>query len=252
MIVNGGFSVENYVGTYEIQEIQGDLCMISKEIRDDSKAPLKKKRIEDVLNKDTYLTLKFANIDIDSNDAILAFCNQYGLPISSQLLEEAEDGYHIGGLEVSEKDYAKYDPYYRHDVMSVSEFRRLVVVVRNALELKTLLEKPPEDCAKMIPSFLYMLLFSRKYFYNYDADDPYIQDPCMRFQYRFQHFCANRVGGSGNGLTVATCILFYLDYLKHHKFQPTESMEISDYSLPLWGKLVDFLILFVKKLMSQK
>lgn len=246
MIVNGGFSVENYVGTYEIREIQGELCIISKEKQDGSTASLKKKRIQEVLNKDTYLTLEFANIDIDSNDAIRAFCNQYGLPISSQLLEDAEDGYHISGLEVSEKIYAQYDPYYRYDVMSVSEFRRLVVVVRNALELKTLLEKPPEDCAKMIPSFLYMLLFSRKYFYDYDADDPYIQDPCMRFQYRFQHFCTNRVGDSGNGLTVATCILFYLDYLKHRKFQPTDSMEISDYSLPLWGKLINFLILFVK------
>ena len=33
MLVNGGFFVENYVGTYEIRKIQGELCIISKDTR---------------------------------------------------------------------------------------------------------------------------------------------------------------------------------------------------------------------------
>ena len=57
MLVNGGFFVENYVGTYEIRKIQGELCIISKEKQDGSAASVKKKRIQEDMNKDTYLAL---------------------------------------------------------------------------------------------------------------------------------------------------------------------------------------------------
>lgn len=78
---------ENYKGTYKIKEVQGEKYIVSDEKYGcGTEGYLSKSNIS-FSSKDKCLLLSLANCNNDE-EKILAFCNTYGLPVSSALIRD--------------------------------------------------------------------------------------------------------------------------------------------------------------------
>lgn len=209
MLIDRGFFVENFVGTYEMKYLPelDTTLIISKEVNHAAKSngekPLLKKRIfEFDTRDDDYIFLNLANVDIASDDSILTYCNKYGLPYSSQLCYEKETGLGLDiesswATAISKRDGSEYA---RHDTMDRLEFCRLAVLVRSLMEVKMILERKTKGVRfyqKLIPLIIYLALYSREFIYDYKRctiyDEHgdravYPKTRTMRLQYDFQFF----------------------------------------------------------------
>ena len=96
MLIDRGFNVDNYVGTYHIEDNEtiGARMIVSEEFNRPTcdEIPLKKKQIFSFDSSDKFLFLELANLNISRDEDILSYCNKYGLPYSSQVCTDAELG----------------------------------------------------------------------------------------------------------------------------------------------------------------
>ena len=251
MVIDRGYSIENYVGTYRLiedKEVDATL-IVSEEVNfaEDGEKELKKQQIfeYDIAN-DEHIFLQLAHVDIDSDEAILEYCNKYGLPYSSQIAFDEESGV---GKDIN-KDVARYINkrvnalYKRNDTMDRLEFCRLAVQIRKMLELKALLDRERERdkkipkrqeaenkalCSELIPLLTYLVFYSRAFVYDYDDFDEEIElvsTRIMRLQYYFQSCFAN-VPDTVQKLNPAVKISIFLilcqtwaqnpDTIRHHQ-----------------------------------
>lgn len=220
MLIDKGFFVENYVGTYEMeynQELDATM-IVSKEVNhaESGEVALRKKRIFEFDRRDDeYIFLELTNVNVDSDDAILSYCNKYGLPYSSQSCYNAE-----AGLDQSvEPDVAGQinrrinGLYTRNDSMDRLEFCRLVVQIRGLMELKEVLDSKTDDAAKLIPLLTYLVFYSRAFIYEYDGHDPLPRTRIFNLQYSFHLFC--RIHPELQQLSPADKISAFLNRYKH-------------------------------------
>lgn len=221
MIIDKGFDVENYVGTYEmIEDKTLDATMIvSKESRipADDGTTLTKKQIFRFNSPNEHLFLKLANLDASNDSEILDYCNQYGLPYSLQALNDRELQLDDeANTEVARRiiSYALDDGYPKHDAMDRLEFRRLATHVAHLMNLKSALDKADAeltgsptntkragaeridakkvmslDTTKTLIQYLvFFSLFSQEFIYDFNNEDPQPQTHTVRFQYDFHFF----------------------------------------------------------------
>ncbi len=198
MLIDRGFFVENYVGTYGLKydSAEDATFIISKEVNhaEEGELPLVKKRIfEFDVQDDDYVFLHLANVDITSDDSILSFCNRYGLPYSSQVCYDDESGisqdieHGIASL-ISKR---VLNPYSRNDTMDRLEFCRLAVQVRSMMELKAILDADDTEesiVSKLIPLLTYLTFYSREFIYEYDETDLLPHTRVMNLQYSFHYW----------------------------------------------------------------
>lgn len=205
MRIENGFFVNNFVGNYEMLNVPDWDCtmIVSKEVNhaveDAGERPLQKKRIFDSdKSKSDYISLQLANVNIHEDASILEFCGKYGLPYSSQICADKENG--IGPdispeLAVKISKQAENSLFGRKDTMDRLEFCRHAVFVRRLLELKDCLDRRDKiSVAKeLIPLLTYFVFYSREYIYDYCAKEQLAPDVLpktrtMNFQYCFQWF----------------------------------------------------------------
>jgi len=247
MLIDKGFFVDNFVGTYEMVEDEelGCTLIVSKEFNhaDESigEKPLQKKRIfEFDTGDDHYIFLDLANVDILSPKSILSYCNQYGLPYSSQLCYDNE----LGIRKDIEDDLATYiskreagNKYARQDTIDCLEFCRHAVRIRSLVELKDILNRKTSGVmvqTRLIPLLIYLLLYNREFVYDYDLSDyerPEIlpKTRLMNFQFWFHLF---RRGDSWlmDTLTPAQQVVFFIQqykYFLNHPDQVKDPMVLS-------------------------
>ena len=198
MLIDRGFYVDNYVGTYEMvhDEELGTTLIVSKEYNRarDGESPLAKKRIFEFDSKnDDYILLNLANLDIESDEAILDYCNKYGLPYSSQICYDSEyridlDVNFATAKVISDLHREKYS---RQDTMSRDEFCRLAIQIRKMMELKTILDSKSlnrNTCSELIPLLIFFAFFSHEFVFDYDESAFHPQTRSVRIQYSFQIF----------------------------------------------------------------
>lgn len=237
MTADRAFHVENYVGTYEFIFHEGVRFIASKECVNDPKHPLLKKQIFNDEQSDTRIIIELANIDPSNDASILSFCNKYGLPCSSQEILVQNPGYFVDGIEVSERSFAKLVPFYQKDTMSYEEFYRYVLLAKNLLNMKEHLDSSPRISSELIPSFLYVLLISRKCLYDYSEHDPQPQHASMRFQYLFHYMCTKYDLGESLDAQVIN-FLFLLEKLSA---APLSSAMARDFNSETWKRLIAIL-----------
>ena len=149
----------------------------------------------DLFKNNEYILVKLANVDIDDEASILAFCNEYGLPYSSAKISDEQPGYYIMGLDVDEHTYAGWYPLYRQDSMQVYEFKRHVFSARRILNVKNEIQSPDKNYINLFKYLLPMLLYERRNFYDFDSDDPERITDTMEFQYYYLSVLNKRTGG---------------------------------------------------------
>lgn len=136
------------------------------------------------------LTIAFANIDENDKKQVLAFCNAYGLPYSSQRCLEKrahlddenhsmlindfsfiDDTLYLGDI-LAEKDYAANDAEVtlnytlfevdEIDIMSLRLFARCVKIVRSLLIVQSYLIRHEGTQASVIYALAYLLHYSAR------------------------------------------------------------------------------------------
>ncbi len=183
-----GFWVDNYVGTYKIEECQGKKYIVSNEFhpaREDEKELRTKRLFMDFFNNGEYILVQLANVNPDDEKSICKFCNKFGLPYSSSRINDEHPGYFIMGLDVDERTYSEWFPLYRQDNMQVHEFKRHVASARRILNVKTEIESQNRNYENLFKYLLPMLLYERYEIYNFDSDDPKCCTDTMKFQYYY-------------------------------------------------------------------
>lgn len=183
-----GFWVDNYVGTYQIVENQGKQYIVSNEFHPAKKGEpeLKKKRLfMDLFTNNEYILIQLANVNTKSEESVLNFCNQYGLPYSSSRINDEQPGYFIMGLDVDEKTYATWFPLYRQDNMQVYEFKRHVLSAQRILHVKNEIESQNRNYENLFKYLMPMLLYERSELYEFNSDDPQRSTATMKFQYYY-------------------------------------------------------------------
>lgn len=183
-----GFFVDNYVGTYRIVDDNGNAILVSEEFhpaREGEKKLIKKRLFCDDFKTNQYLLVDLANIDTSKDAEILDFCNRYGLPYSSAKINDQQPGYYIMGIDFTEEAYAAWNPYYRNDTMTKSEFCRHVSTAKRMMQIKYELESKEKKPLDMLKYLLPLLLYDRFALYNFDGDDPECHTPTTAFQYYF-------------------------------------------------------------------
>lgn len=248
MIIDKGFSVINYVGTYNITHTKdGTDLIVSNEYKptrcNERELQTKTLFTYDARNWD-YISLHLANVNIKKNKSILEYCNKYGLPYSSTKISDEQPGFYIMGLDVDEVTYARCYPHYRQDTMSKFEFCRHVTTVRNLLRVKSALENNPRSIEDLLPSFLSLLLFDRKYIYDFDSDDPTPESSVLRFQYYFLSYIKKKYDDVHVSLDVQV-LNFINDYYMHvtkPKEFPVSVEHYQDLKGEIWLNLYQILI----------
>ena len=183
-----GFSFNNYVGTYKIIKHEGDEVIVSNEYhpaRNGEPELQTKTLFLDDFKDNEFLLVDLANVDITKDSSILSFCNKYGLPYSSAKINDQHPGYFILGLDVSEVQYAQWDPYYRQDTMSKYEFCRHASSAKRLISVKTELEAKSKNPHTLLESLLPLMLYERKHLYDFNDDDLDRHTPTTEFQYYF-------------------------------------------------------------------
>ena len=183
-----GFLFENYVGTYQMLERNGEKTIVSNEFHParGDEIPLPKKTLFlDDFRDNEFLLVDLANVDIRKDESILSFCNKYGLPYSSAKIYDQQPGYYIWGMDVSEAQYAQWDPFYRQDTMSRFEFCRHASTANRLITIKTELESKEKNPHSLMEALLSVTFYERKYLYEFNEDDPERHTLTTQFQYYF-------------------------------------------------------------------
>lgn len=247
MIIDKGFYVDNFVGTYrlEFDEVLDQIIIVSKEYNHPlaGEPELKKKRIfEYDARNDDHIHTNFANVDLSSNSAILDYCNKYGLPYSSQLISDKNQWY---GSDVDSRIATAAAQsgtwkYRRNDVTTLRDFSKSVIIVRKLIRLGILAnEKQLTNASytEFISILLFFLFFSHEHYYVYNPREEVLpQERVMRFQYEFQLF--RRINRLDNGYSAPKQIAGFLAYIEHLKKNP-ERIGLHQLQVDLNSKIVE-------------
>ena len=163
----------NFVGNYEIKEIDGISTIISDTCFPSAKneEPLKRKKIElDLYKNNEHLLILLANVDLSSKESILSFCNSYGLPFSSVHTEAKHLNKSLLGLEIPESVYAKITPYYRNDHMTEYEFRHHVFSARRILNVYNDINSSSPEINHLFTYLIPLLLYERMGLFDFNDD----------------------------------------------------------------------------------
>ncbi len=266
MVIDRGFSVNNYVGTYKMTYIpdKDDIFIMSKEYKnarqdkdkvedeDEVEVEIKSKTLFTFDEKHyKYICTEFANINLDHDESILNFCNLYGLPFSSLKILDIQECFTIFNLEVPEEIYETYDPYYRQDNMPRSEFCEHVMFMRNMFILKGHVEQVISNSYKscltdwneLLEAFLSLLL-TNPYEYYLLRDETPAASSSLRFHDYFTSF-RKSFDKMDNDSSIENIIKFFLkDYdelcKNPEKINNTYSYD-EDYKSQHWNDLKDLL-----------
>lgn len=238
MIFHKWFYVDNYVGTYEIgySPVLNKEIIVSKEnVDSSSENRLKRKRIfeNDAKNSEQIYT-KFSNISIESEDSILAYCNKYGLPYSSQIIEEKmlwadpddtfDNNTDADGVNVSELSIEQLK---KKDIMTLKGFCNSVILVRNLLRLQSLTDAKELDSSQymdLLSLLVFFLFFSHENDFCYDPHEDNIpKSQLLRFQYAFQLFV--RKNPLARDATTAEQVGLFLYHCQFTKERGAEAVE---------------------------
>lgn len=265
MLIDRGFSVENYVGTYRVEysETIEAKMIVSEEFNHPigDEKELKKKQIFAFDSSDEFLFLKLANLDVSNEKDVLDYCNKYGLPYSSQVSADTENGLDSDVTQLARETIAaiKFDSdnkYLRQDTMTYDEFCRLATHVRLLLEFKAVLDSASqaitdEATLKLLRFMIYFSLFSQEHIYNYSVDnpDPLPQTRTVRFQYAFHYYRRNADDPKVKELPIEAQLLSFLGYCYKLMSSPEEicdSAIISDLASNTGSKLYQFYMTLFK------
>lgn len=184
-----GFFVKNYVGNYKILEFDNEKYIVSDEYYNakDNKKELKTKEIfVDEYKEEQYVVMKLSKINIDDDNEIIKFCNNYGLPYSSVTILE--------NLDKNIRERRLYDYicetehcFFHHDCITRAEFCKYVVNAKNYLILLSELKNQTPDMKKLICSLLYILIFERIWDKNFLEPDEFVNYTLIgQFRYNLQ------------------------------------------------------------------
>lgn len=262
MLIDRGFSVENYVGTYRVEysETIEAKMIVSEEFNCPigNEKELKKKQIFSFDSADEFLFLELANLDVSNEKDVLTYCNKYGLPYSSQVCMDTEIGFDadvtklarevIGSIKIGSDN-----KYLRQDTMTYDEFCRLATHVRLLLEFKTVLDSTSqvisdESALKLLRFMIYFSLFSQEHIYDYSMDnpDPLPQTRTVRFQYSFHYFRRNTDYPNMKELPLEEQFFVFLRYchgLTTHEKEIRDSAVICDLASSTISKLFRFYVM---------
>lgn len=199
------FYVKNYVGTYVIQDssVVGKQIIVSREdVAVNSQNKLKRPDIfEKDFNEKPQMYMKFANIDINDPESILAYCNEYGLPYSSQIIkqkrlwmevDETNDNVDACADTVADMPQLSMEQLENRDYMTLEGFQRSVILVKRLSQLRTLTDAKTLNCSEyteLLSLLIFFLFFSQEYDFDYDPrEDAIPKTQLLRFQYAFQLF----------------------------------------------------------------
>lgn len=248
---NFGFCVTNYVGHYNIDILDGKRMIVSNEFRNarEDEQSLKKRNIFlDDFQKENYILMNLAAVDVKNETSILEFCNNYGLPISSALIADLNPGYFIMGIDCTETQYAQFDPFYRQDKMSVNEFLTHVYRSRHLLSLKNEIEIDPSkrNPKNLFESLMPLLFYERRWLYDFDGyDEVETVTPTARFR---DFVLNNSLGKLKTKKTHFTRDVhyFFLAIKNLNTRSNIDEQLIQDLKSDYWEKLYKMLIEFTK------
>ena len=198
MLIDSGFNVDNYVGTYRIvrDPVLNQAIILSEEFTspEQGESELQVKRVVNYDGKEmkTYLT-DFMNINLNQHSSILAFCNRYGLPYSSQRIADMM-GVLGDDVDDSVKEfYARNinpQTHPRQDYMTMRGFCNSVLIARQLARLNALRaeqELTDSQYTEWISILVFFLFFSHRDDYCYDWKQEQLPKArLMRFQYYYQ------------------------------------------------------------------
>lgn len=210
MYVDRIMNVQNYVGTYDMVKKPGykSSFIVSREFMDarEDETELPYREIINGFTKTDYISsykksdknkieptslfLAMAQVDVDSDDSILSFCNRYGLPLSDACLFEKEaniDGNtDLNYRAVSHENGQKI--FQRKDYIERTEFCISAVRVKYLVDVKSILDSgiTKDTAGRLLEGLIYLLFYSRALHYQYTAEDPLPITRCMRLQYYYQ------------------------------------------------------------------
>lgn len=258
MVIDKDFYVDNYVGTYRF-EFDKELCqmiIVSEEYNHPmaGEPELKKKRIFEYDARDNdYIYLNFANVDIDSDSAILSYCNRYGLPYSSQLIRDKMFWIGPDIDDETARIVAQSSPskYARNDLMSVTGFCEAVIIVRKLMRLRALInEKQLSNASytELISTLLFFLFFSHENHYEYNLkEDVLPKERLSRFQYEFQLF--RRRNGFDTRYPSWAGIVSFLHHIENLR-KYTENLESLQLRVDLSARAVEQTVAILSPLLD--
>lgn len=136
MIVNRGFSFNNIVGLYVIQE---DPHSVYREKFGDYIKALYPGSIKQIYSQNSYeegsIAYEFASINVNDYEEILAFCSKYGLLYSDRLDRNRKNDYMFS--KEYKSVFSEEQPNYTPDKLYVSTFVREVLTMRYFLGIKS-------------------------------------------------------------------------------------------------------------------
>lgn len=212
-----GLIINNYVGHYSIITSEGIELIVSEEFHP-AEGNEKELEMKSVLKTDfrdsNYLLLKFANINIYNDSEILSFCNKYGLPHSSSMIDDEKP---ISDSEENIKTCLKLTNFSRQDTIEKFEFCRYVCYAKWLINIKNEIDNNSPNYVNLLENLLSLSLFSR--LYTVDFRKKYYVEPeteMFRFQYCYLFF-------------------FYLYIISRKKFDFKGSLE---YVLPKYNAII--------------
>lgn len=238
MIIDRGFYVDNYVGTYhmEYNERLNTTLIVSDQhnYAKDEEILLPKKRIFSFEAPDDFLFLRLANLDITKDEEILAYCNEFGLPYSTQVCNDVELRLGKDTLRYARNLVIAANPgeYGRKDTMTREEFCRLATNVRKLMEFKMTLDQTEKTISddsvlSLLYYLVYFTLFSHQEIYDYNETDPIPQTRTVRFQYAFHLFRRKNCGVNCLNDSIEYQLHQYLIYCERILSEPETVKDIS-------------------------
>lgn len=239
---DSGLSVRNYIGTYHLKKYDDTFIIVSEEFHNPrgNELPLKTKTLYvDDFKTNDYLLLRLANVDITKTESILEFCNKYGLPYSSAIIDDINPGYYLWGLEIPENQYAQMYPFYRNDYMLLDEFYRHARCARMLMEVKNELEATQPNYNNLLNYLLPMLLSFRSELYICDEIEP--TTATTRFQKYFLQTCSKYQKKNPDS-SFNDQVNFFLVEFKKDITRPHETLFSPDIRSGYWIALANLLL----------
>ena len=250
MVTDKGFYVDNYVGTYRMEFCKDLNAMIIVSAEQNypmqGEKQLKRKRLFEHNARDNdYIYIALANVDLNSDASILAYCNRYGLPYSSQLIYEK---YNWLGPDVDVETASRIallgnSAFCKNDMMTKTGFCEAVIIVRELIRLQELIrEKNFTDTSytEFVSVLLFFTFFSHINHYSYDPDEYALpRERLMRFQYEFHLFRLKH--GIRDGNSYCYDVIKFLDFIEQRR-KCIESVESTRLQADISSTEVDLVI----------
>lgn len=255
MILENVFSINNYVGTYEIRYSENEEpLIISKEYKNSKNVELQIST-KPIFKSDpfcnTYLCAELSNVKLNDDNSIIAYCNSYGLPFSSLKILDNQRTFTLMGLELPEKEYAKINPDYQHDTILKNEFCIHATTIHNMFVMMECLHQSnlknknveTDNLNNLLNAFLSLLLFN-PYEYNTYYSNSKAATSSLRFHDYFISFSKSHDYINGNTPLDVLIFSFLKDYCQLSRNATTSNSlgdDWCDYGNTHWNNLKELL-----------